>query len=106
MELLPTAGRKTVWPMQLMQPMISEALMITSHPPTPASSRQPYMAAQLQHECWSRHLPQPPPKPRRLADAVTALAVLVLSIGLLYLLADARSWTDLRDGLALLWQAL
>ena len=37
---------------------------------------------------------------------MTALAVLSLSVLLCYLLADAFSWPDLRDGLALLWEAL
>lgn len=81
--------------------------MTPIQPPTQTSRRrQPYMAAQLQHECWRRHLPQPSPKPRRLADAMTALAVLTVTAGLLYLLADAFSWPDLRDGLAAVWEAL
>ena len=80
--------------------------MTTIQPPTPANRRQPYMAAQLQHECWRRHLPQPSPEPRRLADAMTALAALSLSGLLCYLLADSWSWPDLRDGLAAVWEAL
>lgn len=75
-------------------------------PTAPSKRRQPYMAAQLQHECWRRHLPKPPPEPRRLADAVTAVAVLTLTAGLLYLLLDGVSWPDLRDGVQAVCAAL
>ena len=73
---------------------------------TPRDRADRYMRAQLEHDAWRRHLPQPSPEPRRLADAMTALAVLTLTAGLLYLLADAWSWTDLRDGLTAVWEAL
>ena len=65
-----------------------------------------YMRAQLEHDAWRQYRPEPSPEPRRFADAMTALAVLSLSGLLCYLLADAWSWTDLRDGLALLCEAL
>ena len=65
-----------------------------------------YMRAQLEHDAWRQYRPEPQPEPRRLADAMTALAVLTLTAGLLYLLADAWSWPDLRDGLAAVWEAL
>lgn len=73
---------------------------------TPKDRIQRTMRAQLQHDAWRQYRPEPPPEPRRFADAMTALAVLSLSGLLFYLLADAWSWTDLRDGLALLWEAL
>ena len=73
---------------------------------TPRDRADRYMRAQLQHDAWRQYRPEPQPEPRRLADAMTALAVLTLTAGLLYLLADAWSWTDLRDGLAAVWEAL
>lgn len=65
-----------------------------------------YMRAQLEHDAWRRHIPEQVPEPRRLADAMTALAVLSLAGLLCYLLADSWSWTDLRDGLVAVWEAL
>lgn len=65
-----------------------------------------YMRAQLEHDAWRQYRPEPQPEPSRLADAMTALAVLTMTAGLLYLLADAWSWPDLRDGLAAVWEAL
>ena len=73
---------------------------------TPRDRADRYMRAQLEHDAWRQYRPEPQPEPRRFADAMTALAVLTLTAGLLYLLADAWSWPDLRDGLALLWEAL
>ena len=73
---------------------------------TPRDRADRYMRAQLEHDCWRQYRPEPQPKPRRLADAMTALAVLSLSGLLCYLLADAFSWPDLRDGLIAVWQAL
>ena len=73
---------------------------------TPRDRADRYMRAQLEHDAWRHYRPEPQPEPRRFADAMTALAVLTLTAGLLYLLADAFSWPDLRDGLALLWEAL
>ena len=73
---------------------------------TPKDRIDRYTRAQLEHDAWRQYRPEPQPEPRRLADAMTALAVLTLTAGLLYLLADAFSWPDLRDGLALLWEAL
>ena len=71
--------------------------------------RQPYMAAQLQHECWRRHLPQPAPEPGWLLPVLTLLAVLSLTgwcAWCAYLAVDSWSWADLRDGLAAVWEAL
>jgi len=73
---------------------------------TPRDRADRYMRAQLEHDAWRRHIPQPSPEPRRLDYAMTALAVLTLTACLLYLLADAFSWPDLRDGLAAVWEAL
>jgi len=73
---------------------------------TPKDRADRYMRAQLEHDAWRRHIPEQAPEPRRLADAMTALAVLTMTAGLLYLLADAFSWPDLRDGLAAVWEAL
>lgn len=73
---------------------------------TPRDRIDRYMRAQLEHDAWRQYRPEPLPEPRRLADAMTALAVLSLSVLLFYLLADAWSWTDLRDGLAAVWEAL
>ena len=73
---------------------------------TPRDRADRYMRAQLEHDAWRQYRPEPSPEPRRLADAMTALAVLTLTAGLLYLLADAWSWPDLRDGLAAVWEAL
>lgn len=73
---------------------------------TPKDRADRYMRAQLEHDAWRRHLPPTSPEPRYLQPALNALAVLTLTAGLLYLLIDAFSWPDLRDGLALLWEAL
>ena len=73
---------------------------------TPQDRADRYMRAQLEHDAWRQYRPEPQPEPRRLADAMTALAVMALTAGLLYLLADAFSWPDLRDGLAAVWEAL
>ena len=73
---------------------------------TPRDRADRYMRAQLQHDAWRQYRPEPQPEPCYLLPSITALTVMVLSIGLLYLLADAFSWPDLRDGLALLWEAL
>lgn len=73
---------------------------------TPRDRADRYMRAQLEHDAWRQYRPEPTPEPRRLADATTALAVLTLTVGLLYLLADSWSWTDLRDGLVAVWEAL
>lgn len=73
---------------------------------TPRDRADRYMRAQLEHDVWRQYRPEPSPEPCRLADAMTALAVLSLSGLLCYLLADSWSWPDLRDGLALLWEAL
>ena len=74
--------------------------------PSERRRRQPYMAAQLQHECWRRHLPKPAQEPRYLQPVLTALAVLSLTGLCAYLAVDSWSWTDLRDGLAAVWEAL
>lgn len=73
---------------------------------TPKDRADRYMRAQLEHDAWRQYRPEPQPEPRRLADAMTALAVLSLAGLLCYLLADSWSWTDLRDGLAAVWEAL
>ena len=73
---------------------------------TPRDRIDRYMRAQLEHDAWRQYRPEPTPEPRYLLPSMTALAVLTLTAGLLYLLADAFSWPDLRDGLALLWEAL
>ena len=73
---------------------------------TPRDRADRYMRAQLEHDAWRRHMPQPSPEPRRFADAVTALAVLTLTAGLLYLLLDGVSWPDLRDGVQAVCAAL
>lgn len=73
---------------------------------TPKDRIQRTMRAQLEHDAWRQYRPEPQPDPRRFADAMTALAVMALSVLLCYMLADAFSWPDLRDGLALLWEAL
>lgn len=73
---------------------------------TPRDRIDRYMRAQLEHDAWRQYRPEPQPEPRRLADAMTALAVLSLSGLLFYLLADSWSWTDLRDGLVAVWEAL
>ena len=73
---------------------------------TPKDRADRYMRAQLEHDAWRRHIPQPSHEPRRLDYAMTALAVLTLTGLLGYLLADAWSWPDLRDGLVAVWEAL
>jgi len=73
---------------------------------TPRDRADRYMRAQLEHDAWRQYRPEPQPEPRRLADAMTALAVLSLSGLLCYLLADAWSWTDLRDGVQAVCAAL
>lgn len=73
---------------------------------TPRDRVDRYMRAQLEHDAWRRHLPQPAPEPRYLQAVLTALAVLSLTGWCAYLLADSWSTADLRDGLALLWEAL
>lgn len=73
---------------------------------TPRDRIQRTMRAQLEHDCWRQYRPEPTPEPRYLLPSMTALAVLVLTAGLLYLLADSWSWPDLRDGLAAVWAAL
>ena len=73
---------------------------------TPKDRIDRYMRAQLEHDCWRQYRPEPTPEPRRLADAMTALAVLTMTAGLLYMLADSWSWPDVRDGLAAVWEAL
>lgn len=65
-----------------------------------------YMRAQLEHDAWRCHRPEPAPEPRYLLPVLTALAVLSLAGWIGYLLADSWSTQDLRDGLALLWEAL
>ena len=65
-----------------------------------------YMRAQLEHDAWRQYRPEPAPEPRYLQPVLTALAVLSLSGWCAYLLADSWSWTDLRDGLAAVWEAL
>lgn len=72
---------------------------------TPKDRIDRYMRAQLEHDAWRQYRPEPQPEPRRFADAMTALAVLSLAGLLCYLLADAWSWTDLRDGFAAVWEA-
>ena len=65
-----------------------------------------YMRAQLEHDCWRQYRPEPAPEPSYLQPVLTALAVLSLTGLCAYLAVDSWSWTDLRDGLAAVWEAL
>lgn len=52
---------------------------------TPRNRIRRTMRAQLEHDAWRRHIPEPAPEPRYLQLVVMLLAVLVLLGGLGYL---------------------
>lgn len=66
----------------------------------------PYMASQLQHECWDRHRPKPAPTYRGLTLVMTVLAWLTLLAGAIWCVADNWTQSDWDDGVAALTEAM